>query len=147
MWPRRPRAIPAASTPRSSVLGRRPVATSRWEPETSGGPSAQSTPTFTPSPSPTPTPALRQLTESGCCAQPAFSPDSSQILFIDKPAPNAPTGVYGVSLTGPLAPPTLVNETVGFRSPDQTIVATLAEDLVRLTDESSGQSWTLDTGG
>ena len=42
--------MPAASSPRSSVLGRRPTASSRCEPTTSGAPAVQSTLAVTASP-------------------------------------------------------------------------------------------------
>ena len=106
---------------------------------------ASSTPT--PSPSPTPTPALRQLTEGGCCVQPFFSPDSQQVLFIDKPAPDVPAGIYGVSIDGSQATPSLIDEIIGFRSFDRTIVATMDGNLARFIDESSGEGWATDTGG
>jgi len=119
-------------------------ATSRPSPTQTTAPSATHTPS--PTPTPTPAPALRQLTQGGCCTQPIFSPDSRQVLFIDKPSAEAPVGIYGVSLTGPVGDPRLINETIGFRSPDRTIVATIEGDLVRLTNETSGESWTVDTG-
>jgi Tol biopolymer transport system component len=56
-------------------------------------------------------------------------------------------GVYGVNLNNPESAPVLVNETIGFRSPDRTIVAVPDGDLVRFLNETSGESWTLDTGG
>ncbi len=108
---------------------------------------ATSTSTPVPSPTPTPTPALRQLTEGGCCVQPFFSPDSRQILFLDKPDIQAPTGIYGVDVVNPQPEPVLVHEIVGFRSPDQTIVATIEGDLVRFVDEVNDKSWTVDTSG
>jgi Tol biopolymer transport system component len=79
--------------------------------------------------------------------QPFFSPDSQYVLFVDKPAPDAPAGVYGVALADPQAQPILVNETIGFRSPDRTIVATIEGNLVRFMDETNGRSWTMDTAG
>jgi Tol biopolymer transport system component len=78
--------------------------------------------------------------------QPFFSPDGKQVLFIDKPTADAPVGIYGVDLADPQATPVLVNDVIGFRSPDRTIVATIEDDLVRFTNEENGQSWTVDTG-
>jgi len=127
-----------------------PVApTATPTPANTATPLPSSTPSATPSPSPSPTPRpqLRQLASGGCCVQPFFSPDSRQVLFIDKPGPNAPTGIYGLDLAKPQATPVLVNETIGFRSADRTIVATIEGDLVRFENERSGQSWTVDTGG
>lgn len=109
-------------------------------------PSPTTTPTPTPSPSPTPTPSLRRLTRDGCCVQPFFSADGRQVLFIDKPAAGVPAGIYGVEIQNP-ATPALVDETIGFRSPDGAIVASMEDDVARFTNENSGQSWTVDTGG
>lgn len=108
---------------------------------------ATPSPTLTPSPSPTPTPALRQLTTGGCCVQPSFSPDGQRVLFIDKPGPDAPTGIYGVNIADPQATPQLVNQTIGFRNPDRSVVATMDGNLARFVNESTGQSWAVDTGG
>jgi Tol biopolymer transport system component len=119
------------------------------------------TPTTTPSPTPTtiPTPSLRQLTAGGCCVQPSFDPDGEQVLFIDKPSEEEPVGIYGIDIgasqnlgqsrgdSGGHPPPTLVNTTIGFRSPDRTIVASMAGNLARFTNEMSAASWTVDTGG
>lgn len=91
-------------------------------------------------------PALRQLTEGGCCVQPVFSPDGQKVLFIDKPDAASPTGVYAVSLTNP-KPPALQEAVIGFRSPDRTIVATIAGDQVDFINETNGNRWTVNTGG
>ncbi len=94
------------------------------------------------------TPALIQVTQGGCCVQPAFSPDSRQVLFIDKPANQSPVGVYGISLDDALpAQPQLVNATVGFYSPDRAIVGVPAGDSIKFTNQTTGQSWLVNTGG
>jgi Tol biopolymer transport system component len=90
---------------------------------------------------------LRQLTHGGCCVQPDFSPDGQQVLFIDKPVDDAPAGIYSLELADPQPMPSLLSTTIGFRSPDRTVVATMEGDLARFTNEASGQSWTVDTGG
>ncbi len=98
-------------------------------------------------PTAVPLPAMRQLTEGGCCTQPFFSPDSHQVLFIDKPTVDSVVGIYGVDIVNRPAAPTLVNNAIGFRSPDRTIVATVAGNLLRFTNEADGTSWTMDTNG
>ena len=107
-------------------------------------------PTYTPAPTPTitptPTPALRQLTAGGCCVMPAWSPDSKQVLFIDKPAPEAEAGVYAVDLNAPEAAPQLVGP-VGIYSPNRSLVAypdgarTIVEKL------STGERWIMPNNG
>ncbi|MDH3674548.1 MAG: hypothetical protein OES12_03555 [Anaerolineae bacterium] len=107
----------------------------------------EATRTSAPSPTPTPRPALRQLLQGGCCVQPFFSPDSRQVLYLDKPSSEAPTGIYGLDVTDPAATPELMTETIGYRSPDRTVVATIEGNLTRFLEEGTGQSWTADTGG
>ena len=55
-------------------------------------------PTLAPSPTPTitptPLPQLVQLTTDGCCVNPGWSPDSRQVLFIDKPTADAEVGYH-----------------------------------------------------
>src|SRR3972149_5185094 len=62
-------------------------------------------PTVTPTPSPTPVPPIKRLASAACCVQPVSSPDSRQVLFIDKPSPDAPIGIYAVNIDKPLAEP------------------------------------------
>jgi hypothetical protein len=103
---------------------------------------------------PPPQAILRQLTRGGCCVRPFFSPDSSMVLFIDKPAEDAPVGVYGLDLTTFESPaihqPELVYEIIGFRSPDHQLVALPDADdgrLMRFVNEATGESWTVNTLG
>lgn len=111
-------------------------------------PSATATVTPTASPTPTPAPQLRQVTQGGCCVQPDFSPDSQQILFVDKPDAESPVGIYGVRLDGSLPDrPQLVNDVIGFRSPDRTVVATMDGDQAVFSNEATGDNWQVDTGG
>ncbi|RME97697.1 MAG: hypothetical protein D6768_19045, partial [Chloroflexi bacterium] len=127
-----------------------PTATERPSATPTPRPTRTPTPTDAPtaSPTPTPQPELRQLTAGGCCVQPFFSPNGQQVLFIDKPTADAPAGIYGVDVTGsPATPPQLVEETIGFRSPDRNIVAQMDGDAARFTNETTGQTWDVNTGG
>ncbi|MCX7601845.1 MAG: peptidoglycan DD-metalloendopeptidase family protein [Meiothermus sp.] len=54
------------------------------------------------------TPTPRRLTTGGCCVNPLWSPDSSTVLFIDKPNPQSPTALYGVSVLRPDPPKPLL---------------------------------------
>ena len=110
------------------------------------------TPTLTPTPTPTPLPRLTQLTSGGCCVQPLFSPDSRRVLFIDKPAPGAPVGIYGVETDSPVLPaaPQLIYAQIGFRSPDHSLVAYPdpgAAERFRFVNEGEGVAWSVDTNG
>ncbi len=80
-------------------------------------------PPDTPVPSPTPTPPIRQLTSGRCCVQPAWSPDSKQVRFLDKPSPDEPAGFYAANVDEPLAPPVRVLDVLGIYSLDLSLVA------------------------
>lgn len=127
----------------------------RAEPDLAPGPTATSTPqpgpsptaTPVPSPTPTPMPALRQLTQGNCCTQPFWSPDSGQVLFIDKPGPELPTGIWGVDVAQLKPTPELLTERIAFYTPDLSLRAELNEDSTVIervdkplspTDDSSG---------
>ncbi|WP_297853929.1 peptidoglycan DD-metalloendopeptidase family protein [Meiothermus sp.] len=50
----------------------------------------------------------RRLTSGGCCVNPLWSPDSSTVLFLDKPNPQSPAALYGVSAHQPGPPKPLL---------------------------------------
>jgi hypothetical protein len=111
-------------------------------------------PTPTPSPSPTPMPELRQITTGGCCTQPFWSPDSRQVLFIDKPTPNDPVGIWGVDVSQPnLTPPQLVTDRIAFYTADLTYrielsqSTTVIERLAGPLSETVSARWTVPAGG
>jgi hypothetical protein len=116
-------------------------------------PSPSSTSTFTPSPSPIATPALHQLTTGGCCTQPFWSPNSGQVLFIDKPTPNDPVGIWGVDVTQANPIPQLVTQHIAFYTADLTYRIELSGDTTvveRLTSPLSGTvsaRWSVPAGG
>jgi Tol biopolymer transport system component len=68
------------------------------------------------------------------------------VMFIDKPAENAPTGFYAVDVTAP-APPKLISEHVAFFSSDMQFA--ISYDAVNATIErfSDGQKWQIRNGG
>ncbi len=114
--------------------------------------------TPTPEPSPTlraeaPTPTLRQLTQGGCCTQPFWSPDARQVFFIDKPAADAPVGIWGVDATQPITSSYLATQRIASYTPDLTFVVEVSRTtttIKRLTDPLTGTvaaSWTAPAGG
>ncbi|MCB0193661.1 MAG: hypothetical protein KDJ65_17060, partial [Anaerolineae bacterium] len=129
------------------AIAAQPLATDTPLPLPTSSPAANPTATFTPLPIVPPEPELRQLVQGGCCVQPFFSPDSQYVLFIDKPDTEAPVGVYGIDLSDPQATPALINDEIGFRSPDRTVVATMNGNLAQFVDETSGERWSIDTDG
>lgn len=89
-----------------------------------------------------------QLTQSGCCVQPFFSSDGGRVLFLDRPAPSAAAGIYGVRVDRPLTPPELMTEKLGPFSRDMRYSASLVNG--RTVVERSGAEpvrWTIDNGG
>ncbi|MGF1506694.1 MAG: TolB family protein, partial [Anaerolineae bacterium] len=97
-------------------------------------------------PTPTPfAPVLSQLTESGCCTEPIWSPDGQQVRFIDQPA-DEPVGIYGIDIdTRNLE---LVSQQVGVLSPDGRILAYLNEDdETTLRDLETDEEWLVPSDG
>ncbi len=137
------RSTQVESSPESPTLAPSPQPLPTHIPE----PTPTPTSTPTPSPTPAPRPSLRQLTSGGCCVQPSFSFDSQQVLYIDKPSADMSSGIYGVNLADLQPTSVLVNSVIGFRNLDGTIVATPDGELTLFTNEVSGESWTVNTGG
>jgi len=96
---------------------------------------------------------LRRFTTGGCCTQPFWSPDSQQVLFIDKPPPDAPLGIWGVHTGRPGATPELVTERIAFYAADLSYVVaygqgeTAIERLSGPLDETVVERWTVPAGG
>lgn len=92
--------------------------------------------------SPTPAiPTLARLTEPGCCVQPGWSADGRQVVFIDKPDPAHPTGIYGVSVDG--GPPQLVTERIGLPSTDGRFLTYLDDADQTVVEEIATGSQTI----
>jgi Tol biopolymer transport system component len=103
------------------------------------------TPEPTPTITPTSTPELRQLTTGGCCVMPSWSPDSRQVLFIDKPAAEAEAGVYAVDIDRAQEPQ--LSGPVGIYSPDRSLVA-YPVDVRTIVDKlSTGDRWVIPNNG
>lgn len=104
-------------------------------------------PVQTPTQAPTtvPTPTLTRLTEPGCCTQPLWSADSTQVRFVDKPSSTSVVGYYAVGLEG--GPPVLVSGRLGEFSPDGRYLAYPEAGETYIQDTGTGQSWLIDNGG
>jgi Tol biopolymer transport system component len=88
-------------------------------------------------------PALRRLTQGNCCTQPFWSSDSRQVLFIDKPSPDLPTGIWAVDVVQLRPTPELLTERIAFYTPDLTLRTELNEDstvIERLADPPSSMA-------
>ena len=108
---------------------------------------ATSTPQSTVMPTSTPTPEVRQLTTGGCCVQPSWSPDSRQVVFVDRPAPDAPAGVYAVDIAIGLSQKPQVIGRVGIYSPDRSLIANPEGAQTVVEKISTGDSWVIPNGG
>lgn len=136
---RQPIAPMATPAPVSSPTAR-PTATARPPTVTAHPPTATPDP-----PTATPTPVLRRLTEPGCCSQPFWSPDSSQVWYIDRPD-ERPAGIWAVPVTGEPSPALAMNRPVFF-SPDATYIYYLENGQTVIERRSDGQRWTPPTQG
>ena len=116
-------------------------------------PTARAAPTATPQSQistqsvQSPVPTFTQLTTGGCCVQPFFSPDGSQVLYLDKPRPDAPTGLYAVPVTQALAVPVLFTRRLGPFSADMAFNEFLANGQTIVERAADGKQWTIDNGG
>lgn len=112
-----------------------------------GTPAAPPTPLrfTTPAPTPTPGPSLRALTSGGCCTQPFWSPDGSQVWFIDKPGEAQPGGVWGVGVQG--GEPQFITARLGVFSPDGALVAYPEAGQTIVERLATGERWVVPAGG
>lgn len=99
----------------------------------------------TEAPSPTPLPALRQLTGGGCCVQPIWSSDAAQVLYIDRPSADAPSGLWGVPVQG--GEPQFITDQLGIYSPDMQLLATLVNGTTIIERVATGEQWTIPNDG
>ncbi len=108
---------------------------------------ASSTPatTLTQVPSPTPSPVLTQLTRGGCCVQPFWSPDSERVLYIDRPALELPSGIWGITMLGSEAE--FITDRVGLYSDDMRLRAFLQNGQTKVEHIQSGEQWTIPSEG
>jgi len=128
-------------------LPSRPLVATVLMPTTTATPTATQRPTSTPrptlTPTATPTPQLTQLTTGGCCVNPGWSPDSRQVLFIDKPSENAPAGIYAVDIfTGAEKSPQWSGR-VGIYSPDRSLIEYTDSFETVIEKPSTGEKWAI----
>jgi Tol biopolymer transport system component len=105
-------------------------------------------PTALPPKPPTPTatpPRLLRLTRPGCCVRPGWSPDSLEVVFVDKPTQKDSAGVYGVSLEG--GSTRLIYRRPQVLSADWALSTWPEGEYTRVWRRSDGKSWLVDTTG
>lgn len=117
-------------------------------------PAAESLPSATPlpptpvpseTPTATPSASLRQLSQNGCCVAPFWSPDGQQVLFIDRPAPDGPFGIWALGLQGGAAQ--FITGRVGLYSPDMQLIAYPSKGHTFVERLSDGQRWLIPSDG
>jgi Tol biopolymer transport system component len=77
--------------------------------------------------------------------EPFWSPDSQQILYIDRPAQDAPAGLWGVDTLG--SEPQFVTERLGIYSADMLLRAFPRDGATYIEDLSTGEQWSVPNGG
>lgn len=105
------------------------------------------TPAPTQAPTALPAVAFVQLTQGQCCPQPFFSPDGSRVLYLDRPSPDAPVGIWSVAVDRPLSPPELFTTRLGPFSRDLSLALDLQGGHTVIERLSDGHRWTINNGG
>jgi len=98
-------------------------------------------------PAPASAPDFVQLTQGQCCVQPFFSPDGARVLFLDRPSPGAPAGIWSVATDRPLSPPELFTPRLGPFSRDLSLALDLQNGRTIVERLSDGARWTINNGG
>jgi Tol biopolymer transport system component len=88
-----------------------------------------------------------QLTTSGCCVQPFFSPDGRRVLYLDKPAADKPVGLWAIATDKSLSQPELFTERLGPFSRDLSLALDLQNGRTVVERLSDGARWTINNGG
>jgi Tol biopolymer transport system component len=101
--------------------------------------------TPTPMPSPTPAPVLRQLTSGGCCSEPFWSPDGNQVMYIDRPSPDEPSGLWGINIQ--TNTPGFITDRLGIFSPDMQLRAFPVNGVTSAEHLTTGEQWGIPNGG
>jgi len=112
---------------------------------TNQAPTATQTLTPTLTLTPTPAPMLRQLTTGGCCVQPFWSADGTQVRYIDRPDQTVPSGLWGVDVSG--GEPEFITDRLGIVSPDGSLIAYPEAGETNIERTSDGQRWVVPSGG
>jgi Tol biopolymer transport system component len=87
------------------------------------------------------------MTQGGCCVQPFFSPDGSRVVYLDKPSPGDPTGLWSVPVAQPMAAPALFSEHIGPFNADMSLFTFLRNRQTVVQRVSDGQQWVIQNGG
>ncbi|MFQ5576067.1 MAG: TolB family protein [Anaerolineae bacterium] len=144
------RAADAATptrTPRPTIA---PTATATSSPIPTGTPAstppATPLPTIAPTATATPPPRIRRLTVGDCCTGPFWSPDSTEVRFIDRNPNGGPAGVWGIDITQPNPEPYFITAKLGVTSPDGRLLAYPERQtgLAVIERLDTGETWRVD---
>jgi hypothetical protein len=91
--------------------------------------------------------AFVQLTAGRCCPNPFFSPDGARVMFLDRPAPDAPAGIWSVAVDQPLSAPALFARRPGPFSRDLALAADLVGGQTIVERLRDGARWVIPNGG
>jgi hypothetical protein len=135
-----PTAVATSTAPAAATLGLTatsppPMATAT----ASVAPTAKATATRTPPPLP------RPLTSGGCCVQPSWSPDGSQVWYLDRPNAASPGGLWGVSVDG--GAPQFITDRLGLYSPDRALMAYPEGGQTIIERLATGERWVAPSAG
>lgn len=140
--------LPASPTPPVGLTPTAPAtAANALASSAAPGPTTEATGTPTPEPTPTstPSPAARQLTTGGCCVQPSWSPDGSQIWYIDRPTTTSPSGIWGIAVAG--GEPQFITDRLGLYSPDRALLAFPEGGRTIIERLATGERWVAPSAG
>jgi hypothetical protein len=141
----RPSANPPAATEPATLAATLPAPTlTPTAPPPTATASPSPLPTGTPTATPTPTPVLRQLTSGGCCVQPGWSPDGSEVWYLDRPSEAEPGGLWAVPAAG--GAPRFVTDRLGLYSPDRSLFAYPVGNQTYV-ERLDGERWVVPSGG
>jgi murein DD-endopeptidase MepM/ murein hydrolase activator NlpD len=91
--------------------------------------------------------SVYQITGGNCCTDFDWSADSTEIRFVDQPAPTDPLGVWRVKVAEVGAGPDLVTNRLGVYNQDQTYIAYPEGGLTIVQRLADGERWSIDTQG
>jgi Tol biopolymer transport system component len=88
-----------------------------------------------------------RLTAGGCCTQPFWSPDSTEVRFLDKRGSQALAGIWGVPVALPEAEPELVSQRVEESLASGNYLVETKGNATTIERLSDGERWTVPAGG
>lgn len=69
------------------------------------------------------------------------------VMYLDRPAPDAPVGIWGVPVNAPMSEPQLITEKLGPFSRDMSLAVNLERGQTIIEHIGDGQRWTINNGG